>query len=329
LDVGLYFDLRNPPAWQQDWRRVYGLTLEQCEEAERLGAGSIWVTEHHLFDDGYLPQPLTFLAALAARTTRIRLGTAILLAALHHPVEIAEQAAVVDILSGGRLELGLGAGYRIPEYELFGADHARRGPVTFARVAELRELWAGGRVTPPPVQQPVPIWVGAGSETTARRTGRLGAGLLRIDPALAAAYREGLAEGGHDPAAGRVAGPANVFLSEDPERDRGTVAKHVAYQWSSYARYGAEGTGRPAPPPVDGEEWLARGIREGLTGAGFLFGTPEHVAAELRAFAQGTGAESVFVWGSVAGMPEELVAENVRLACTRLAPLLHGVGSRS
>lgn len=322
MDVGLYFDLRNPPEWRQDWQRLYAFTLEQCEEAERLGAASIWATEHHLFDDGYIPQPLTFLAAVAARTTRVRLGTAILIPALHHPVEMAEQAAVVDILSGGRLDLGLGAGYRIPEYELFGADHAQRGRTTFARVTELRELWAGGEVTPPPLQQPVPIWVGAGTETTARRTGRLGAGLLRIDPALAAAYREGLAAGGHDPASGRIAGPANVFLSDDPERDRAVVAKHVGYQWSSYARYGAEGTGRPAPPPIDPHEWLDRGIREGLTSAGFLFGTPEEVAAELKAFVGDTPVESVFVWGSVAGMPEELVAENVRLACTRLAPLL-------
>src|SRR5690242_5556583 len=97
-----------------------------CEEAELLGCESVWLTEHHLFDDGYLPQPLTFAAAVAARTRRLRIGTAIVIAPLHHPVELAEQAAVVDIISHGRLELGLGAGYRVPEFQLYGAEVSTR-----------------------------------------------------------------------------------------------------------------------------------------------------------------------------------------------------------
>jgi alkanesulfonate monooxygenase SsuD/methylene tetrahydromethanopterin reductase-like flavin-dependent oxidoreductase (luciferase family) len=112
VNVGLYFDLRNPPPWRQDWQRLYAFTLEMCEEAERLGIHSVWFTEHHLFEDGYIPQPLTFASATAARTSRIRIGIAILIAPLYHPVHLAEQAAVVDIVSGGRLDLGIGAGYR-------------------------------------------------------------------------------------------------------------------------------------------------------------------------------------------------------------------------
>ena len=114
MDVGIYFDLRNPPAWATDWSRLYGFSLELCEEAERLGCHAIWLTEHHLFDDGYLPQPLTMAAAVAARTSRVRIGTGVLIAPLHHPVELAEQAAVVDIISSGRVDLGIGAGYRVP-----------------------------------------------------------------------------------------------------------------------------------------------------------------------------------------------------------------------
>ncbi|MDQ1463513.1 MAG: hypothetical protein QOC73_454, partial [Actinomycetota bacterium] len=113
MRVGIYFDLRNPPAWRTSSSRLYGFTLEMCEEAELLGCESVWLTEHHLFDDGYLPQPLTFAAAVAARTQRMRIGTGILIAPLHNPVEVAEQAAVVDILSDGRLDLGIGAGYRL------------------------------------------------------------------------------------------------------------------------------------------------------------------------------------------------------------------------
>ena len=128
MNVGIYFDLRNAPPWPQDPARLYGFTLELCEEAEHLGTHSVWLSEHHLFDDGYLPQPLTFAAAVAARTRRTRIGTAVLLAPLHHPVEIAEQVAVVDLVSDGRLELGLGAGYRAPEFELMGVDLARALP---------------------------------------------------------------------------------------------------------------------------------------------------------------------------------------------------------
>src|SRR5215207_8184755 len=152
MDVGVYFDLRNAPGWRQDPARLYAYTLELCEEAERLGAHSVWLSEHHLFDDGYLPQPLTFAAAVAARTTRVRIGTAVLLAPLHSAAEIAEQVAVVDLVSNGRVDLGLGAGYRVPEFELFGADISRRYGLTDGRVRELRALWAEGRVTPAPVQ---------------------------------------------------------------------------------------------------------------------------------------------------------------------------------
>src|SRR6476646_2737661 len=102
VNVGIYFDLRNPPAWGADPSRLHGFTLEMCEEADSLGCHSIWLSEHHLFADGYLTQPLTFAAAVAARTRRARIGTAIVIAPLHHPVEIAEQAALVDLISGGR-----------------------------------------------------------------------------------------------------------------------------------------------------------------------------------------------------------------------------------
>ena len=148
MNVGIYFDLRNAPPWPQDPARLYGFTLELCEEAERLGTHSVWPSEHHLFDDGYLPQPLTFAAAVAARTRRVRIGTAVLLAPLHDAVEIAEQVAVVDLVSDGRVELGLGAGYRVPEFELFGVDLSERYRLTDARVAALRTIWGEGRVTP-------------------------------------------------------------------------------------------------------------------------------------------------------------------------------------
>jgi alkanesulfonate monooxygenase SsuD/methylene tetrahydromethanopterin reductase-like flavin-dependent oxidoreductase (luciferase family) len=148
MDVGVYFDLRNPPGWRQDWSRLYGFSLEAIEEAEHLGARSVWLSEHHGFEDGYLNQPLTYAAAVAARTRTVRIGTAVLIAPFWNPVQLAEEAAVIDIVSGGRLELGLGAGYRIPEFELFCVDRSRRYTLTDAAVRRVRELWADPAICP-------------------------------------------------------------------------------------------------------------------------------------------------------------------------------------
>jgi alkanesulfonate monooxygenase SsuD/methylene tetrahydromethanopterin reductase-like flavin-dependent oxidoreductase (luciferase family) len=324
VNLGLYFDLRNPPEWHRDWARVYGFALELCEQADRGGIHSLWFTEHHLFEDGYLPQPLTFAAAAAARTTRARIGTSIMIAGLRPAVQIAEEAAVVDIISGGRLELGLGAGYRRPEFELFGADPQRPHALLYARVEELRKIWTEGRVTPPPVQVRVPIWLGVSGPKGARRAGELGEGLLRISHNLLAPYHEGLAAGGHAPGTARISGPVNLFLSDDPERDWPIVRKHVAYQWNSYARYRLEGTGEAPPPPIDPEAWRERGIGRGLMN-GFSLATPQEAAELLTATVAGTGASSVHLWASVAGVPEALAERNVELAIDELAPLLAGV----
>lgn len=157
--------------------------------AEEAGFDSFWVTEHHGLPDGYLPSPLTLLAALAPVTKRIDLGTGVLLAPLHHPLRIAEDAAVVDLLSGGRLILGLGIGYAAHEYRSFGVDPATRGTRLEALVRALRAAWTGEpfsspelglddvRVTPAPAH-PVPVWLGGYAAPAVRRAGQIGDGHL-------------------------------------------------------------------------------------------------------------------------------------------------------
>jgi alkanesulfonate monooxygenase SsuD/methylene tetrahydromethanopterin reductase-like flavin-dependent oxidoreductase (luciferase family) len=320
MEVGLFLDLRNPPGWRTDNTRLYGFTLELIEEAERLGAHSIWVTEHHLFDDGYLPQPLTFLAAAAARTKRIRLGTAILLSALRPAPQIAEEAAIVDIISGGRLELGLGAGYRPPEFDLFDAEFAARFRTNDARARELRRIWTDGAVTPRPVQARLPLWMGYQTEMGARRAGRLGERLLCPNAALWPAYRQGLVEGRHDPAIGHMGGHIQGWVSEDPEADWPIVAKHLAYQVDSYKRYGVEGTDRPTPPPVAVEALRRAPMTAGM--AAFMLATPAEAARQIKAYTAGAPVKHVHLWASIAGMPEALVMRHVTTLCSKLRPLL-------
>lgn len=321
MRLGVYFDLRNPPEWRQDWSRLYSFALELCEEAERLGADSAWFSEHHLFEDGYLPQPLTFAAAAAARTSRIRIGTAVLIAPLRRAIHLAEEAAVVDILSGGRLDLGLGTGYRQPEFDAYGADAERRYGATDQMVLDLRNTWADGKVMPPPRQSPVPIWLGYGGPQGARRAGRLGAGLLSVHGEQLAPYRSGLLEAGLDPASARMSGPVHAWVSEDPDRDWPLVAKHHAYQWDSYRRYMVEGTGRPQPRPIDPDRSRANGLRPGM--GNLLYGTPEEAAKQIREHVRGLPVDTLLFWASLAGMPEDAVVRHVQTLCTRLRPLLN------
>jgi alkanesulfonate monooxygenase SsuD/methylene tetrahydromethanopterin reductase-like flavin-dependent oxidoreductase (luciferase family) len=320
MQVGLYFDLRNPPRWRQDPVRLHAFTLELCEEADRLGIHSLWFTEHHKFDDGYLTQPLTFAAAVAARTSRTRIGTAVLVAPLHHPVRLAEEAALVDLISDGRLEIGLGAGYRKPEYDLYGASMDRRYSQTDAQVRALRALWGEGGVTPQPVQKTLPLWLGYLGPQGARRAGRLDTGLLTANAEMWPNYREALVSAGHDPSGGRMAGGIQGWVTDDPDRDWGWVSEHLEYQVNSYRRHMVEGTDQPVPRSVDAEKLRGREPRTSIDY--FYLETPERMAEKVRAYTAGAPVETVYFWASIGGMSEERARDHVQVVCNKLAPLL-------
>ena len=250
MRIGIYLDLRNPPEWRRPWPDFYRQNLDLAVQAEGWGADSVWLSEHHFFEDGYLPQPLTFAAAVAARTRRIRIGTAVVLAPLRPALQIAEEAAVVDLISGGRLDLGLGAGYAHDEFEAFGADRSLRFTTTDRRVREVRELLEGGKVTPPPVQSPFPVWLGYNGPQGARRAGRLGCGLLSINPASVTPYTEGLAEGGHPPTKARMAGVVWMVVADDPDEAHERLLPHLAWQLNTYQAARVAGTGE-TPSPLD------------------------------------------------------------------------------
>lgn len=320
MRVGVYLDLRNPGPWRRPWSEHYAQSLEWVEEAERLGADSVWLSEHHFFDDGYLPQPLTFAAALAARTRRMRIGTAILLAPLRSALQMAEEAAVVDNLSGGRLDLGLGAGYVDREFAAFGADFGRRYGRTDQRIREIRALLAGGELTPPPVQDPLPLWLGYQGPQGAARAGRLGVGLLTLNPASLAPYRSGLAEGGHDPAQARMAGLVSAVLSDDPESAREVLLPHIAHQLNSYREAAA---GRPLKPVTP--EMLREDSGGGRSFQAAEVLDPEALIARVTDQTRDLPVHEVYFWLSIAGMPDARVQRHLELLCgpvrAALAPL--------
>lgn len=319
MKLGIQFDLRNPQPWRRDHASLYARTLELCAEFERQGGDAVWFTEHHLYEDQHLSQPLTIAAAAAARTSRVRIGTGVLLAPLRSAVHIAEEAAVVDLVSNGRLDLGLGAGYSEPEFDLYDADFAHRSSGLLRRIREIRELWADGRAVPGPAQERLPIWGGVSGARTARELGRMGESLLRLDPAIVAPYLEGVREAGIPEGEVHVGGPVNVFLTDDPERDWAAFAPRLAWQRDMYNRHGLVG---PTAPPVDPAEVVRIGLSRHLTRDGFFFGTPEEAVAALRPRLVGVPAEHIYIWGDVALLDDELVQRNIELACARLRPLL-------
>jgi alkanesulfonate monooxygenase SsuD/methylene tetrahydromethanopterin reductase-like flavin-dependent oxidoreductase (luciferase family) len=323
--VGIFVDLRNPSPWRRPWANHYRLTLERIVEAESLGAQSVWMTEHHGFDDGYLPQPLTFAAAVAAVTTRIRIGTAVLIAPYRSALHIAEEAAIVDLVSNGRLELGLGAGYVQSEFEAFGADFDRRYQATETCARELRQLFAEGSVHPPPTQHPIPLWLGYRGQRNARRAGRLGLGILSVDRSSAEPYLEGLVEGGHDPSTARMAGVLDILVADDPERARTQVLPHYLHLVNSYRA--AKGTSNQAPPPPLALDDLRdpRAVEDiANLSVRLEVLTPDQAVTEIRRRTEGMPVKHIYLWMSIAGMPDEMVERHLELLFTKVVPALSG-----
>ena len=258
-------------------------------------------------------------AAIAARTRRVRIGTAVVVAPFHHPVHLAEQAAVVDLISAGRLELGLGAGYSRPEFDLFGADIAQRYATTDERYRELRRLWADG-VRPQPIQADLPIWMGYAGPHGARRAGRLGARLLTPHHEMAAHYLAGLHEAGHPLESARMGGNASAWVTDDPERDWPIVKPHVAHMFDTYRAAAVAGTDLSPPRPVDPDRLVASSEARPLSA--FRFGTPDDVASSLRTLVGDAPVETLLFWASIAGMPTDMAARGIETVCTQLKPLL-------
>jgi len=185
------FTLQIPPWDDRNHAQLYADTLDLAERAEQAGFDSIWFAEHHAASDGYNPSPLTFAAAVAARTTRIQVGTGVLLAPFHNPLRIAEDAAVIDNISAGRLNLGLGLGWAPEEYRMFAVDGKRRGKrlEEFAQVVKM--AWTQEKfsfdgefysyeniyVMPKPARAEGPIlWLGGTADAALRRAATYGDG---------------------------------------------------------------------------------------------------------------------------------------------------------
>jgi alkanesulfonate monooxygenase SsuD/methylene tetrahydromethanopterin reductase-like flavin-dependent oxidoreductase (luciferase family) len=238
---------------------LYRGAIEMCAWAEERGALAAVVSQHHASPDGYLPSPIPFAAAIAARTSTLAISVAALLIAHYEPVKLAEDMAVVDLISRGRVSYVVGIGYRDEEFDMFGVDRRTRAQRAESHVLTLRSLWSGDRtvvegravqVTPLPFTPGGPmVAYGGGSAAAARRAGRLG--MLFIaespDPALADAYAEAAAEAGVEAPGCMIPAPdvpRTVFVADDPERAWAEIGRYLLADATSYSGWNAhrEGT---------------------------------------------------------------------------------------
>jgi probable F420-dependent oxidoreductase len=277
IGLGL-FTGQIPPGSARTFRQEYHDMLELTRLAETLGFDSVWVSEHHGSSDGYLPSLLPVLAALAAATDRMLLGTGVLLVPFHHPIRLAEDAAVVDQLSGGRLLLGLGLGWREEEFRMFGLPYRERARRTIETVEILRRAWSGERfsydgkifhfdevkVTPAPARENgPPIYLGGHAEPAVRRAGRMGDGYIRSRSGLDAAKEslrlaeESAREAGKDPASLDFALLQNAFVWEEGDAWN-VVRQGVSHQLGVYPGWaaGSDTPGRPLQVSPPGEKTL-------------------------------------------------------------------------
>ncbi len=249
--VALRYDLRCPDFAGISRADLYATFLEQAAWADRNGLDSLVLSEHHCVDDGYLPSPVPLAAAAAARTQRIPIIVAALLLPLYDPIRLAEDMAVVDLVSKGRVSYVCGLGYRREEYDHAGVNWASRGARMEANLEALRAAWTGEpftyegrtvRVTPRPHSHGgVPLLYGGGSPAAARRAARLGMLLYpqNANEELERIYHEERERLGNG--RGHVIRPptrtGTYVVAEDPDRFWAEHGRHLLYEATEYARW--------------------------------------------------------------------------------------------
>jgi alkanesulfonate monooxygenase SsuD/methylene tetrahydromethanopterin reductase-like flavin-dependent oxidoreductase (luciferase family) len=318
--VGIRFDLRVPPFATATHADLYRACLDQCEWADRLGLDIVVLSEHHGVADGFMSAPLTVAAAIAGRTKRIQITIAALLVPLHDPIRLAEELAALSLLSGGRVGLVAGLGYRQEEFDMAGVDRRERGRLLDEAVTVLRQAWTGEpftfrgrtvRVTPRPTSEPM-LLIGGSTAIAAKRAARLRAGFFPAigDPQLAEIYTAECRRVGFD--GGFVSmpnGPGFVHVSEDPERDWQRIGPHALYDAQTYAAW-------QTPDQRSQMHVEAQTIEDMKRSAAYRVLTPD----DCVALANETGR--IILHPLMGGMAPELGWESLRLFERAVLPRL-------
>jgi alkanesulfonate monooxygenase SsuD/methylene tetrahydromethanopterin reductase-like flavin-dependent oxidoreductase (luciferase family) len=288
VQVTVSFDMR-APQWATPTHQLYRAAIEMAAFADEIGVDRIGLMEHHGSEDGYLPQPFTLAGGLAAVTKRIRFILGAVILPLHDPVLIAEQIAITDLMSNGRINVIFGAGYVPFEFATFKKSLKDRGRLmdlgidTILRALRGERFEADGRpvfVRPLPVQKPEDIvLVGGGVEASAKRAARFGVGFGPMKPELVDIYLSECRRLGHEPRhyfRPKPGMPLSIHLCEDPEKGWKAIEKHAVHVITEYAKW-AEQEGDGSNSPFKGLTDPAVLRHAGL----FVAWTPEQLLAKV------------------------------------------------
>lgn len=309
-------------------QEMYRAALEMAEWADDHGCLVVAFSEHHGSSDGYLPAPTVMAAATAVRTRRVPIQVAALLAPLHHPVQMAEELAVLDILSGGRVSYVLGLGYRPEEFDLYGVPMDERVARLEAAVHVLRRAWAGEpvesddgsageiRVTPLPLTPGGPLLLmGGGTPAAARRAARLGLGMITERSGdLEQHYVEACRALGREPGIFVGGGDATVvatFVDHDPDAAWERLGPYLLHDARAYADWNV-GAAKPLPGSVVD----VRTVEEVRAAGRYRVYTPEEAVEHVRA------SGPLVVHPLCGGTPPELGWSTLRLLADEVLPRL-------
>jgi probable F420-dependent oxidoreductase len=311
VEFGLLYDFRNPPQWRVPTADLYAETLDHIQAAEGLGFPTVWVTEHHFIEDEYLPSVMPAAAAIAVKTSRVTIGTCVLLLPLTNAIHVAEESAVVDNLSNGRFRLGIGLGYKLEEFEALGVNRQHRKGLMDEGVEVIKRAWTQERfsfhgkhynfddlsVTPKPAQKGgPPIWFAGRAEAPIRRAAREGDGIIIAGaPDLFPVYLNARREYGRT-------GPDNLgtfaftYPSKNPGATWEEIGPHVRHRFSNYADwYGAAGD-------LEVDKELLRQVSGGQDiMSPDIAKNPDATIAEIKAF-EAMGVSSLVYFATLPGL---------------------------
>lgn len=334
MRIGLFHSVQWPEG--SDQRDRYAQALTQACRADELGFDSVWLTEHHFSRHGIVSDSLAVLAHLAARTSTVRLGTAVSVLPLHHPLRFAEAAATVDQLSGGRLDIGIGRGYQPGEFRGFGVDIAEKHDRFAEALDILRQVWTteapvtysgsfwsfeDAAPQPRPLQRPhPPFWVATDSPEGLAMCAAEDWGVLlpqgtslTVTAGQMARYGEALAGVGGGPGRTRayLARAAHVAVTDEQAwaEARGPYEDFLGYA-DRLRRGNGQASGGRSPFDLDAD------LRSSA-----LFGSPETVLAGLRDIRE-LGIDRVMLFLHLGGMPHEKIMASLDLLGREVLPVL-------
>ena len=347
MDVGVFFLMQRDEAW--DERAVYDSALAQMLEAESLGYHSAWIAEHHFNDYGLCPAPPVLASYVAARTTTLRLGMGVSLVPLHHPVDLAEQLATLDVVSGGRLDVGVGRGGTLQDYQTFQSDRGDSRARVEEGIALMRECWKGapfdfkGRfhsaerlhVRPKPVQQPhPPLFVATNSEDSVLSDARLALPTMTsfFVPMAEVQRRHGVfretarSAGLSQAAIEDLEGRSWLMRAVHIAPDRESALRAAEPPWMSYqqkmSKLRSDSTGGSVPNSFDRSLMKLRPFEDYVKEGWIIAGSPDEVRDALERDLAMAGYRRLLLVMALPGLDTDLALRSMRLFAEKIAPVM-------